>query len=62
MGQCDLVRFFPGPRHLEILEVKGAQGRGVSRQQRQRLRRAAEFLGQVLRASVTLKIDTEIGQ
>jgi hypothetical protein len=56
VGQCDLVRFFPGV--VEIAEVKGESGL-VSPRQRQRLREAGIFLGLLLRARVALQVCQE---
>lgn len=61
LGQCDLVRF-SRTRLVEILEVKGRPGRGVSKPQWARLRAAGLFLGLVFKSSVRVKTDADIGQ
>lgn len=54
MGQCDLVRFLPLSRCVEILEIKG-EAVWVSHTQSRRLREAGGFIGKILGASVVLR-------
>jgi len=54
MGQCDLVRFLPLTRCVEVLEIKG-KDLWVSHAQSRRLREAGTFIGKILGASVVLR-------
>jgi hypothetical protein len=54
MGQCDLVRFLPLTRCVEVLEIKGGES-WVSYAQSRRLREAGTFIGKILGASVVLR-------
>jgi hypothetical protein len=54
MGQCDLVRFLPLTRCVEVLEIKGGES-WVSYSQSRRLREAGAFVGKILGASVVLR-------
>ena len=54
MGQCDLVRFLPLTRCVEVLEIKGEES-WVSHSQSRRLRQAGTFIGKILGASVVLR-------
>ena len=54
MGQCDLVRFLPLTRCVEVLEIKGGES-WVSYSQSRRLREAGNYIGKILGASVVLR-------
>ncbi len=56
LGQCDLVRFFPQRRVVEIWEVKRQSRPVLSWGQRERLRRSGHFLAKILGASVLLRV------
>ena len=56
LGQCDLVRFLPKRRLVEIWEVKGQHRALLSWGQQLRLKHSGLFLAKILGASVLLRV------